>query len=163
MSDSLRVDIIGMEQIFDILAILPTEVQDIAADDANEYLLNVFRTYPQYRYVSRARAYPEVGGWFSDKQRRYVMARIREGSIKTPYSRTQMFRNAWRIKGNGQSALIVNESPVGEYLMGDGTQSRMAILGGWERVDRILEDRKERVIKLIDGSIKKAMKKAGAK
>lgn len=162
MPNGIQVDIIGKEEIFNLLAKLPTVVQDTAVEDANEYLLNVVRTYPSYRHITRAQAYPEVGGWFSEKQRRYVMGAISRGEIKIPYPRTQGFRRAWRKQGSGQNQILVNDSPAGPYIMGEERQSRMSALIGWKKPSQIMTERQTQLMKVLDGSIKKALRKFGA-
>jgi hypothetical protein len=96
--------------------------------------------YPGYEYVSREEAYPEVGGFFSDAQRKYVMAKIRSGEM-TPGSpqRTGAIANGWRMEGGGSDYVqLVNDAPGVEYVMGDGTQARQPRRAGWRTISEII-------------------------
>jgi hypothetical protein len=93
VSDFIAIE--GAKQIAFDISRLPETVQDSAADEVNKYLLNVFKAYPTYKYVPFRTAY---GGFFSDKQRRYVMASIKKGIIKPGSAhRTQTMANGWKM------------------------------------------------------------------
>jgi hypothetical protein len=64
------------------LAELPKKLKRPALLVYSEYMLKKFKLYPRYKYKSRASAYPEVNGFFSDKQRRFVVAGIANGTIR---------------------------------------------------------------------------------
>lgn len=140
------------------LSKLPTAVQDAAADDVLKYMLNVERHYPPYKHITLKQAY---GGWKSEKQRRFVMAAIREGRITIPYKRTQRFSKGWRIEGKGVNAILYNETEYGPFLKQVGGQSRMHILIGWQSLDRDIMDKADKISKVIDTAAKKALKKLG--
>jgi hypothetical protein len=159
MSDWIGIDVSGIEGLQSLLAETPEAVGSAAVDEVNKYLLNVLKTYPPYRHIGFKQAY---GGWFSDKQRRYVMARIREGSITPGYAhRSQHMAGGWKVIDKGMSSIIVNEVPYSGYLMGDRTQSRMAGLIGWDRITFIIRERMPQIIRRATAGVKNALKKLG--
>jgi hypothetical protein len=163
VSDFIAIDITGEEEIAAKLRKLPGAAIDMGVDEASEYLKNSLRQYPPYAKVTRAAAYPEVGGWFSDKQRRWFFANLRNGNLNVPYGRTQQLANAWKIIGKGKSSIIANEMPYAKYVMGDSRseQSRMSKLIGWLGIDQVVKERLPRIIEKFDAGVKKAIRKLG--
>ena len=103
----------------------PNEAQDGAGDMVGEYVLNIMREYAPYKYIPFKSAY---GGFFSDKQRKYVMASIREGKSKPDGpNRSQGLREGWVKICDGAYKLIVNPGPYAVYVVGDIEHSRMHI------------------------------------
>lgn len=125
--DFLGVDISGIPAIQDKLAGLYGPVADAGVEAGNEYLLGALKSYPPYMYVSWA----QVGGFISDRQRRYVMARIHDGTI-TPgvENRTNTLSQGWVTLGQGVNQIIVNEVPYAFFVVGE-QMSRMHFLQGW--------------------------------
>lgn len=150
-------DIEGLEQLQNKLAHLPQDVKDAASNDVAKYLLNVVRGYPPQKSVTRKQAYGVT--FFSDKQRRWFFAALKSGAINVPYKRTQAFSRGWKIIGQGEQTILVNESDYGGYLMGPGQQSRMQMMIGWKTTDQILEERSERIDRIADAALKKALNK----
>lgn len=93
--------------------------------------------YPEYKYVTRAAAYGNT--FVSDKQRRYVMARIREGSI-TPgkANRTFAMQRGWRATGTPYKNKVSNIMPYTKWVMGDNEQARQPAMVGWRKVGDIV-------------------------
>ena len=155
MNDFIAIE--GIEPVTKALGQLPRDMQDSAVDEINPYLVNVFRQYPSYKYVPFATAY---GGWFSDKQRKYVMARIREGSIIPGQSnRTQELARGWKIIGEGADSIIANETPYAGYVMGDQTQARMPAKIGWETMSAKIESRMDQIKRKAQAGVNKAIRK----
>lgn len=161
MSDWIDIDVSGIEEIQTALAETPEAVGSAAVDEVNKYLVNVLKTYPPYQHIGFKQAY---GGWFSDKQRKYVMARIREGSITPGYAhRSQRMAEGWKVIDKGMSSIIVNETPYSGYLMGDRKQSRMAGMIGWDRITFIIRERMPQIIRRAAAGVKNALRKLGFK
>ena len=153
------IEISGLDELIAKLEALPEEVQDEAIEAVNAYMLNVLKLYPPYLHVPYKTAY---GGWFSDKQRKYVMARIREGTIRPGQSsRTQQFAQGWDVLGYGRKSMIVNQTPYGPYLVGDADQSRMPKKIGWKKLGDTIKERMEQIIRHADIGVKNAIKKLG--
>lgn len=110
-----------------------------------KYMLRMFKLYPRYKYASRKSAYPEVGGFFSDKQRRFVMAKIASGEIRPggPH-RTQALKDAWRIEGETgadiRSISLVNDNPAAVFAYHPVYQARQLDLVGWKDVNEMTEE-----------------------
>lgn len=100
--------------------------------------------YPNYRYITRKKAYGKT--FSSSKQRKKIMAMIREGLI-TPGSskRTFTIRNAWKTRGEGAATVVYNDAPGVDYVMGQN-QSRHEKLGGWRQSPQVVEDNTDGMI-----------------
>lgn len=159
MSDFVAFEVAGIEELIAKLNALPDDVQDEAIEAVNQYLLNVMRQYPPYAYIKFKQAY---GGWFSEKQRKYVMARIQEGTITpgTP-SRSQRFAQGWDVLGYGRNSMVVNPTPYGPYLVGDQEQARMPAKIGWKKLGDTIKERMDQIIRRADAGVKNAIKKLG--
>lgn len=165
MADGLiGIDIQGVEAVQRKLqAMIDARMADRAADAVAKYLVDVFKLYPTEKYVSRAEAYPDAPagpGWFSDKQRRWFFAALRSGALDLPYRRTQTLRNNWQIIGSGTTLIIVNDTPYAVHVMGDSQgalQSRMSERIGWSTLTAILQGRAERINRIVEGEVKKAI------
>lgn len=124
---------------------LPRRLRRPALLIYSNYMLRKFKLYPPYRYKSRGEAYPEVSGFFSEKQRRFVMAGIKSGRI-TPGrpNRTQALKNDWRIEGaenrDIRSISIVNDNPAAVFAYDPIYQARQLDLVGWKDVDEMTEE-----------------------
>ena len=138
----------GLDQIKARLAFMqdPRGMQAGLEAAAND-IRNIAKVYPPYKHVTMKQA----GGWKSDKQRKYVMAKIREGSIIPGKSRrSNKLRDNWKIKVNKLSAQVHNQSTYGPYVQGGGDdQSRMHDLIGWKTVETIADEQTERVVATI--------------
>ena len=156
---NITIDIVGEEVVFDLLAKLPTEVQDAAIEEAYKYLLDVLRAYPPRRYITRVSAYGTP--FFTDRQRKWFFAALNSGEIDVPYRRTQGLGRAWKKHGFGQNAMLVNPTPGAEYVMGE-KQSRHEAMVGWKTTDQIVEEREARIMEKLEVGAEKALKKLGA-
>jgi hypothetical protein len=161
MSDFIGIDITGIDEIKAKLAAMPAAVADDGVEAANIYLRGVLQRYPPQKDVTRASAYPEVGGWFSDRQRRWFFANLRAGNISVPYQRTNRLSNAWKLYGQGRTQIIANESPGAQYVQGawKGEQSRHENKVGWKGVNVVIEERMAQIVKAFEVGASKALKK----
>lgn len=160
-NDFIGIDVQGIKELQAKLAKLPKAAQDAGADEAYDYLLNVLREYPPYKYVSRATGYDGTP-WFSEKQRRYVMAAINEGTIVPGRSnRSQEMAKGWKKHGSGAAAFIANEVPYSGYLMGDDSQSRHMAKIGWKTLSKVTQERLSKIVEKFDAGVKKAIKRLG--
>jgi len=159
MSNFVGIDVSGIEEIIAKINALPPKAQDEVVQGVNKYLVNVLKAYPPYKHVPFKKAY---GKWFSEKQRRYVMARITEGTI-TPGmpNRSQRFSRNWKVVGYGKTSIIANEIPYGPYLVGDTSQARMPKKIGWSKLKDTIKNRMSKIIKIADAAVKKALHKVG--
>jgi hypothetical protein len=143
-----------VEQLKAFFARIPVQTRKIAVEAVAEYLIgddtHGLKHYVGYKYVSRKRAYGQT--FSSDKQRRYVMAMIREGKI-TPgrANRSGGLKAGWQYKkqGAGYGATIYNTKDYAKWVQGDETQARQPGMVGWRKMSVI-----------ISTNIKGAMKRA---
>jgi len=159
MSDFIGIEIQGAEGLAEALAKVPDVVADAAIDEANAYMVRSLRAYPPYTHVTYQAAY---GGWKSEKQRRYVMARISEGTI-TPgkANRTQNMSRGWEIVGYGRSSFITNQVDYAHFLMSDDSQANMPKFIGWKRVGDVLKERTKEILRRAEIGAKNAIKLLG--
>jgi len=117
---------------------LPKNIRGAAVEFTAKEFIKHYKKYPRYKYVSRLRAYPEVGGFFSDKQRRYVMAKIADGTMNPGrQSRTRALQNGWHIEGRLSPLQIVNDAPGAVYAYHPIYQARQLDLVGWKDINEM--------------------------
>lgn len=129
----LRIGAIG-----ETIAQLPKAIRGKALEPVAQYYLKQFKKYPRYKYVSRAYAYPEVDGYFSEKQRRFVMAGIAAGRITPGKSqRTNVLREGWHIEGKNTPLKIVNNEEGAVFAFDPVYQARQLDAVGWKDLDEM--------------------------
>ena len=141
------IDIQGITTFNERLKRLPKEAKDSGVESANEYIVDIMKVEPPKP------TRPFV--WSNDKQRRYVMAKIREGGYT---GRTQQLRNAWKTVGSGYNQIVANETPYAEFVQGDNQ-----IIGhksnNWKTISDNLRDKGKEILKKFEGGVKSALKK----
>lgn len=78
--------------------------------------------------------------WKSEKQRRYVMAKLRKaGNI--PYERSGKFQKAWKVTAvrdkSGSLIAVSNDSGITEYIAGSGSE-RQPMFPQWYNYEDVL-------------------------
>ena len=130
------------EQVASRIGHLPKAYIAEVMDELGEYAVDVLKAeQPKYKHITRAQAYPNAPagpGWFSHKQRRYVMAKIRSGEISIPYRRTGRMADAWKFTATDNSFVLSNPTAAAFYTMGE-QQSRHEALVGWKKALKILQ------------------------
>jgi hypothetical protein len=147
-NEFIAIDIQGLETVMMRLKKLPKEAMDEGVEAANEYLVNVMQQYPPKPTAPFQ--------WSSDKQRRYVMMKMRSEGYP---GRNQTLRNAWKTVGSGYQQMIVNETPYAQYVQGD-QQIVGHTANGWSTIDNIIKKNKE-WLKKFEAGVKKAIHKLG--
>ena len=134
----------GLDAIRQAIDELPRRLRGKALEAGAKFYVKRFKLYPRYKEVARRKAYPEVGGFFSDKQRRFVMAGIKSGRIQPgrPH-RTQDLKNAWHIEGRGLGLSIVNDAPQAIYAYSPIYQARQLALVGWKNIDEMEKENRD--------------------
>jgi hypothetical protein len=156
----IRIDLLGVKELNAKLSKLPEEVADTALTDVQDYMLNVLKSdQPTPNYVTRKAAYGQT--FQSDKQRRWFFAALGDGRISVPYHRTQALSRGWHKVRSGLFGYIVNNMPGISFVMGERNQSRHEEMVGWKKVSQQIEDRKDKINKIIDAAAKKALRKLG--
>ena len=163
MSDFVGIDIKGLPELLAKFEKLPIAVQDAIVDEVAPYLVNVLQTEqpsPNHN-ITRKQAYPEVGGWFSEKQRKWFFWALRSGQLDLPYHRTQETRRAWRVYGKGRNAIVANETPGAVFTRDDDRQSRHEALVGWQKIGAMLKAKTKEITRKAEAGTVKGIKKAG--
>mgnify|MGYP001196755760 CR=1 FL=1 len=157
MSFDIVID--GLEELRGKMERFPDEAKNEGGNMVGTYVWNVMREYQPYAYVPFKAAY---GDWFSEKQRKYVMAAIREGKIGagSPH-RSGHLREGWKKLGEGSDQLIYNDVPYAGFVMGDGAQARMHIKIGWITAGQRLKERAGEIERKAKAGVDKAIKKLG--
>jgi hypothetical protein len=136
-------------QFREFITSLPRNVRGPATERASKFLAAWFKasdsTQP-YRHITRREAYSnsgghDAGGWKSDKQRRFVMAKISRGEI-TPGrpNRTGEIAGSWDVAGRGVDAIVYNDAPGVAFVHGNAHQANQIRMAGWPTVDELIED-----------------------
>lgn len=149
MSGEIFISISGFETILQRLKKLPQEAQDAGVEESNKYMVSVMQKYPPRS------SDPFV--WSSEKQRKFVMARLREQG-KTYYTRTQGLSRAWKTEGKGYKQIITNDTEYAKFV-----QDRYQIVGhqvrGWMTVNTMLKDKGKTILQKFDAGVKRALHK----
>ena len=140
----VKVSIRGVEAVQAFIRALPRGTVKVGLQAFTEYIIgnmgHGLKHYQPYKYISLKKAY---GGFASDKQRRYVMARIREGSIDpgVPH-RTGNTQRAWTmVETNGGYGYTIKNPTEGAYFTAsDEGQANLNALAGWRKVSKVIED-----------------------
>ena len=125
--------------------------QYLVGDDSGVGYTHGLRHYPAYKYITMQQAY---GGFVSDKQRRYVMMKIRSGEIDpgVPH-RTGEFQRGWQYVTSPNSIKVTNDTPYGKYLMGD-QQANMPRMGGWRQMMDVINSNLQGAIQFANRKVR---------
>jgi hypothetical protein len=143
----IGIDIQGIATIQNRLSKLPKEAKDMGAESANEYIVHAMQVEPPKP------TQPFV--WSSERQRKYVMAHMRENGYA---GRTHRLKNAWTTVGEGYQQMVVNETPYAEFVQGDN-QIVGHLLNDWNTIKMILKRNGAEILKKFDAGVKRALKK----
>lgn len=153
----------GIEQLKAFFKKIPVYTRKAAVEASTKYLIggsaHGLKHYVNYKYVSRKSAYGQT--FSSDKQRRYVMAKIRSGEIAPGTShRTGALANGWnyKLQGGGYGAKIYNAVPYAKYVMGDGTQARQPNKVGWRMVAEIIKTNTAGMMRAANQAVERVLK-----
>lgn len=157
--DFIGIDTQGIAELNAKLSQLPVEARSQVVNEVSKYLINVLKTYPPQKYVTRKQAYGQT--FVSDRQRKWFFAALNSGDLRIPYHRRRShgIQGGWKQIGSGYNSIIANEVPGVQYVMGDDTQSRHERMVGWRTIGQIVKERMTRMLEVADGAIKKALRK----
>jgi hypothetical protein len=155
----------NLEKLNEFLKKLPYGGVRIALKAFTEYVIgnesHGLKHNEPYKYVSRKRAYGQT--FQSDKQRKYVMARIRSGEI-TPGkpNRTGNTSDGWQYTMVTDWNYSVNNPEPGAYwTRGDTGQARQPALVGWRKVTKVAMDNFAGGVRAAEAAISKWIKSNG--
>ncbi len=133
----------NLDEVKKFLRTVPRGGLKVGLRALTEYLIgnqrHGLKHYSPYKYVSRKAAYGKT--FVSDKQRRYVMAAIRDGRIDpgVPH-RTGRGQRGWVVIETQRGYTIRNDEPSMFYSMADDGQARLNAKAGWRTVTKNIAD-----------------------
>lgn len=156
MSDNSTIKIEGMDELLDKLKSLEDMRQFIAAMKAGaEHIKGTVDVYPP-DIVPREPMSP----FWTDKQRRYFFAALKEGKIEVPYRRgtspgSQMLNKKWTIgeENGGLTQIVGNNVTYGPFLMDETSQTPYMKRRGWKTIQTVVKEQTDRVVKFISDKL----------
>lgn len=155
----LKITSKGIPEVRAWLQRIALGAKTLATRSVAEYLVgdmsHGLKHYVPYQYVTVEQA----GGWKSEKQRRYVMAMIKEGKIDpgVPH-RTGRMQRAWDFSAEGSRFKITNSESYTQYVMGDVEQSRMHGIIGWRVIGEVIKNNLKGAFRHATAQVKKWLK-----
>ena len=118
------------------------------------HISGIVSKYPSQKHVPIS----AVGGWKSDKQRKWFFANLRKGNITIPYRRTDALKHRWTtsIRDHGFTAIIGNNTPYARFVMGDKQTAMMQKIG-WKTTDTVAKEEKKRVQEYVFDAVRRAI------
>ena len=140
----VNVSVRGIEKLQALFKRVPVEIRKGAVEEATKYFIgdsvHGLKHMVNYKYVSRKAAYGQT--FLSDKQRRYVMARIHEGTINpgSGYRSGEMARGwSYKKQGGGYGATIYNPVKGAEFVYGDASQANQIRMVGHRTISAVIK------------------------
>lgn len=148
----------------DEISNLPRNIRGPVTEAAAAYLIGTptrgLKNYPAYAYVTRRAAYGQ--SFFSDAQRRLVMAKIRSGEITPGFpKRTGRLQRSWTMVQSGVRTRIISSEPYAVYVVGDPGQSRHEEKVGWRKVGLIIASNERGMIQAAEQEAQRIIKARG--
>ena len=162
----IKISVKGIDEVRAFLARLGAEAKHVTEGAVTEYLIgdetHGLKHYPPYKYLgtSEEGAYKKVyGGFFSDRQRRYVMAMIREGQIIPGQSSSNRYMgDAWHAEDKGRYWVAMNDVAHTKYVVGDTDQSRMMEMKGWDKISKNIKNNLKDAFRYAKEQVKQWLK-----
>lgn len=137
----IGVSVNGLNQLTSGLHGMYPKAAAKGVENANKILLAALNRYvasAPYNYLSWSMGGPgDVGGFFSERQRAFVMASISQGSMTIPYPRVK--KDHYALSGTGAHQSIKSDDVSMYYSMSDMGQTIMQALRGWDRISVFLQ------------------------
>jgi len=159
----IKIKVTGVDKTINFLKTFAEGYEDVSLNAISEYLMgderHGLKHYPPYKHVSFKQAY---GGFLSDKQRRYVMMKIRSGEIDPGYSASNgYYGDAWQTNKIADGKYVIsNDVHYAGYLVGDDRQSKMMQMKGWRVVSQNIKDNIMGAFRHARGAINKFIKES---
>ena len=161
-----RINVKNLDKWQKIMRDLPPKVVRAGMKAFAEWIIGTpergLKGYQPYKYITRAKAYGQT--FVSDRQRRYVMARIREGSIDpgVPH-RTGQTQRGWyaRPSNAGYKYNIGNDAPGAYYTRHETGQARLNALAGWKKAGEIIRKELPGALRAARAAVKAILKGKG--
>ena len=158
----IQVTIRNAEKVAAFLKSVPVNTKKIAHHSVLVYTMgnkgHGLMHYVPYKHITVKQA----GGWKSDKQRRYVMAKIREGKIDpgVPH-RTGEMQRAWDIQRMGDQERIINPLGYPNFVMQDEEQTLGHKKRGWRVVSVVVKNNIAGALRYANAEVQKWLNEHG--
>ena len=149
---NLSITTVGAEALSAKLGQLTPKAIELGLEDAAEFTQLAMQTYPSQKSVPME--------WVSEKQRRYVMMRIRDGSIQVPRSRTYNLQSSWTKSISGYTATIEAGASYAHWVQGED-QARMMSNIGWQTTKQFVSNKSAQVFHMFEIGVKRAIAMLG--
>ena len=144
-SDKMKTKVTGVEVWIKFVGAVPAKIKTLGMKEIVSYVIGDgqrgLKKYPPYKHVTRKSAYGKT--FVSDKQRRYVMAKIRSGEITPGYpKRTGKYQRAWKTTPQDAewSRVDVENASSGAEFVGGANQARLNAMVGWKKAFDTVKD-----------------------
>lgn len=145
-----------------LFARIERETIPAATEAAADYLIGNeqrgLKHLAPYKYVSRKSAYGQT--FFSDKQRRWFWAQVKDGNIAFPihYQRTGEIAAGWQKSGGGNKFQVVNRVPGVDRVMGDTLQARQPAKVGHRKVSEVIANNFNGMLRAAQQAVARVLK-----
>ena len=163
MPDDVTVDIIGLDEAIKKLEKLgKMNTLHAAIQSAGMYIKGLMTVYPPRTHIPLS----AVGGFKTDKSRRYFFWALKKGLIEVPYRRGQSpgsesLDKKWTSKydRNKFEAVVGNNASYARLVQG-GKQTKMMKMIGWKTVDKVAKAETKKVGEMVFRAVKRAIDQA---
>jgi len=160
MPDSVTVEIKGLDEAIKKLTDLGKLSKVHAGIRAGMlHLKGKLATYPPRKHISIA----SLGGWKSDKQRKWFFANLRAGTIDVPYRRgvspsSEALGRKWATKYDKAKfeGVVGNNASYARLVQGE-QQTEMMKRIGWETVETVAKNETKRVQEYVFEAVRRAI------
>ena len=158
MPGLIGIKVTGIPEIEEKLRLLGPEGTKQVAEDLSEYFLKVMQeSEPPEKHVSRTYAYGKP--FFTNKQRAFFFASLRDGTIKSPYHRTGAMQHGWTILNQGTTHPVLENRVPGAVWVYSPKQAMQLLLVGWRQLQKTVDGERRRVQELADIAIRKVIQR----
>jgi hypothetical protein len=166
MSDNLiRVKIEGLDRLQKAIARFPREAKKYMGQAGKEAAERVvFQTPGLKKYPPGGPGAPQAEYW-TDKQRRFFFAALRDGRIQVPYVRGQSpgsekYGAQYYAQAVGYKTEIGNRASYAHWLAGDD-QSKYMANRGWRKLKEVVDEKMGNITKVYQAWVDKLLRDVG--
>jgi hypothetical protein len=160
MPNDVTVEIEGLEELIRKLEKLGRlDKVHAGIRSAGMYIKGLMTVYPAQTHIPLS----AVGGFKTDKSRRYFFWALKKGIIDVPYRRGQSsgseaLGRKWTSKYNRNKfeSVIGNNATYARLVMG-GKQTKMMKMIGWKTVDKVAKEETKKVGEMVFRAVKRAI------
>src|SRR3990172_4843367 len=165
--DFLRIDLEGIDKVMDAFTRFPKQIGRYLGAAGEEAARRViFPTVGLKRYPPGVPGAPKAQNW-TEKQRKFFFAALREGRIEVPYRRGQSpgserYGTQWYAKAlrGGFQTEIGNRASYAKWLAGP-QQSRYMANRGWRKLVEAAQEKRVNITRVYQAWVDKLLRDLG--